>query len=141
MSFRNKVSALVFSALLSFACLASASPASDVLAKEDAIALPMVVSIVNGSQDFSQFKNVVDAKRLKLDELKNAKKSVAGLAKVDKVSFAGFERNGAFDRVTYLAVDGNTPKAIIGILFDPQTNLAVGIMAGDVQMRPASQIK
>lgn len=141
MNLRTKFSVLLCSVLLSLSCMAFATPASDVLAKEDAVAMQIVVSILRGDQDFSYLKKSVDTKVFDVSKLKDAKKTIPGMAKADKVSFVGFERNGNYDRISYLAIEGTQPKSIIGILFNPQTNLAIGVMAGDVNQQQAAPAK
>lgn len=123
---KKGIIALLFTMLMGMATIGFASPATDAFAKEEPIAMPLAQAIVEGKGDFNSYKKMVNPKTIPdVNKFAEARKNIPDFAKIKQLAFATYERGMAGDRVTYAGV---VDKSIylIGIVFDPKTNLIIG---------------
>lgn len=127
MKLRKFLTSVMLTGMLLVGTVASASPASDALAREEAVAAPLVQAILRGDSDFSAFRNVVDPQNVNVADFGKAKGSMKELANAKAFSFAGFSRNGVVDTVVYITPVSNTEAVAFNVLFDTRSGLIVGI--------------
>jgi len=128
MKLRKVLSTFLFSCLICIASIGFASPASDALAQEDAVAMPLADAIFHGEKDFSRFAPYVDTKMLgNVNEFSKATKDIKDLSKVEQIFFVGFERGTSADVVSYVGLlPGGQSGYLFAVIFDPNTGLVIG---------------
>lgn len=127
MKLRSIVSSVLLTGMLLATSVAGASPSSDALAKEEAVAAPLVQAIVTGANDFSAFSRAIDKNAVKLDDFKKVRKEVKDLEKAKSIMFAAFSRNNGADAVTYIVPVTNNDAYAFTVVFNTQSGLVSGV--------------
>ena len=125
---RKLVVSILFSCFMVFSAVGFASPASDALAREDAVAMPITQTIVGGKKDFSSFEKYIDKTMIKdMSLFSKVAEQNPDITSLQDVRFISYQQNGAVDVITYIGITSNQDAIGFHFMFNSKSKLLIGV--------------
>ena len=125
---RKLVVSILFSCFMIFSAVGFASTASDALAREDAVAMPITQTIVGGKKDFSSFEKYIDKTMIKdMSLFSKVAEQNPDITSLQDVRFISYQQNGAVDVITYIGITSNQDAIGFHFMFNSKSKLLIGV--------------